>query len=89
MALRFGRRPTRHDRRTLRFAKYLTPALPSAPASCDQLARVIAALGRNDVGTLFPMLGNDAVGGSNLAGARDGRFRVPGGCSLLPALVKG
>lgn len=51
---RLGKRPRRVDPRTLRLARYLTPALPSPPASVDWQAKIPA-------GDL-PMDANDRLG---------------------------
>lgn len=61
---RFGKHPPRLDYRTLRLGDYLTPALPSAPASHDVVAAVIEALKLDSSADrlLFPMDGNDTLG---------------------------
>lgn len=64
---RFGKRPPKHDPRTLRFADYLTPALPAPPESHDVLTPVYANLGTSDTSVLFPMDGNDVLGDCTVA----------------------
>jgi len=68
--MRFGKLPRRSDYRTLRFQRYLTAALPPAPASYDALDRLEAAGLLPDYGhvaELFPMDGNDALGDCTIA----------------------
>lgn len=67
MELRFGKRPVRHDSRTLRFKTYLTPELPPPPPAYDVLSNVYRKLGVGDPARLFPMDGNDACGDCTIA----------------------
>jgi len=64
---RFGKHPPKHDYRTLRLQKYLTPALAAPPASYDVLARVYAKLKQSNPSVLFPMDGNDKYGDCTIA----------------------
>lgn len=64
---RFGRLAKVEDARTLRFADYLTPALPTPPPTYNSLDRVFQRLGTTDIGALFPMDGNDTVGDCTIA----------------------
>jgi hypothetical protein len=57
-ALRLGRMPARADGRSLRFARYLTPALPAPPAAVDYGGKVAA----------WGMLANDRLGDCTCAG---------------------
>lgn len=54
-----GKRAARHDPRTLMLARYLTPALPPAPAACDWGAKV----------PRWPMYLNDSLGDCTCAAA--------------------
>jgi len=56
---RLGKKPPVVDARTMRFASYLTPALPSAPPSVDYGAKVSA----------WPMYYNDQYGDCTCAAA--------------------
>ena len=56
---KLGKHPPVSDKRTLRFGKYMTPALPSAPASVDYGARVAS----------WPMYANDQYGDCTCAAA--------------------
>ena len=56
---KLGKHPAVIDERTLRFAKYLTPALPSPPASVDYGAKV----------STWPMYANDKYGDCTCAAA--------------------
>jgi hypothetical protein len=56
--MRLGRKPARRDKRTLKLAKYMTPALPPAPATRDWTA------GLAD----FGMMLNDRLGDCTIAG---------------------
>ena len=67
MGVRFGKRPVRHDTRTLRFKTYLTPELPPPPPAFDVLSYVYRKLGVENPARLFPMDGNDACGDCNQA----------------------
>jgi len=64
---RFGKHPPKHDYRTLRLQKYLTPALAAPPASYDVLTRVYGNLHESDPKALFPMDGNDNYGDCTIA----------------------
>jgi hypothetical protein len=56
---KLGKLPPKHDRRTLRLARYLKPgALPQAPATCEYASKVAA----------WPMMKNDAIGDCGVAG---------------------
>jgi hypothetical protein len=59
---RFGKHPPKTDYRTLRFASYVTAALPPPPPAYSVLDRVFAELGTKDPAALFPMDGNDQYG---------------------------
>ena len=61
MNYKLGKRIPRLDRRTLRFAKYVTPALPAPPASVDWQDKVPP--------TSWGMDGNDVVGDCTIAAA--------------------
>jgi hypothetical protein len=63
---RFGRHPTVHDYRTLRFSTYAA-SLPAPPAEFDSKARVYAAIGESDAAQVFPMDGNDSYGDCTIA----------------------
>jgi hypothetical protein len=58
--LKLGKRPARHDPRTLLLASYITPALPTPPASCDLTAKV---------GSSWGMMDNDQIGDCTCAAA--------------------
>ena len=66
---RFGRLPPAAEKvvKTLKLKDYLTADLPAATPPYNALTRVFAALGTNDVATLFPMDGNDTVGNCTIA----------------------
>ena len=66
---RFGKHPPEIDYRTLRLADYLGPALPSPPASFENLARVEKNLKNATPSTLFPIDGNDVYGDCTIAAA--------------------
>jgi hypothetical protein len=55
--MRLGKRPRRHDVRTLKLARYLTPSLPSAPARVDY------SCGITDFGVML----NDQLGCCTIA----------------------
>src|ERR1700761_4232805 len=57
-ALRLGRRPARADGRSLRFARYVTPALPKPPSAVDYGGKV----------SQWGMLANDRLGDCTCAG---------------------
>jgi len=57
-ALRLGRMPARADGRSLRFARYLTPALPRPPSAIDYGGKVAQ----------WGMLANDRLGDCTCAG---------------------
>ncbi|HYL47205.1 MAG TPA: hypothetical protein VEU52_09255 [Candidatus Limnocylindrales bacterium] len=58
--MRLGKKPARHDPRTLQFAKYLLPkALPAPPAHETWAAKV----------NQWPMMGNDKIGDCTCAAA--------------------
>jgi len=59
LAYQLGKNPPVVDARTLRFGKYLTPALPAPPASVDYGAKV----------TAWPMYFNDQYGDCTCAAA--------------------
>ena len=56
--VRLGRKPLRADGRTLRFSKYVSPALPKAPAAIDYGGKV----------SQWGMLANDRLGDCTCAG---------------------
>jgi len=58
--LKLGKQPVRHDPRTLLFASYLTPALPTPPATFDLTKKVGASWG---------MMANDQIGDCTCAAA--------------------
>lgn len=58
--LKLGKAVARHDPRTLLLAAYVTPALPTPPASCDLTAKVGASWG---------MMDNDQIGDCTCAAA--------------------
>ena len=61
---RFGKHPPKVDYRTLRLKSYLTsPTLAPPPACWNVLAAVFANLKTHDPTKLFPMDGNDTMGG--------------------------
>ena len=63
MALKLGKKPPRHDPRTLRLRNYLRlEALPPLPAAVNWSPAVVAAGG-------YPMFGNDQYGDCTIAGA--------------------
>ena len=64
---RFGKHPPKIDYRTLRFADYVTPALPAPPPSYDVLTSVYSKLKTKDATKLFPMDGNDTLGDCTIA----------------------
>jgi hypothetical protein len=64
--MRFGRHPTQHDYRTLRFANYAA-GLPPPLAAFDSKARVYKALGSAASEAIFPMDGNDGYGDCTIA----------------------
>jgi hypothetical protein len=64
---RFGKHPSKHDYRTLRFKDYLTPKLNPPPPSDDVLSRVYTNLKVHDPTKLFPMDGNDTLGDCTIA----------------------
>jgi hypothetical protein len=66
-AYRFGKHPPKHDYRTLRLGKYLTPALAPPPPSYDVLPQVYTKLKTSDPKKLFPMDGNDTLGDCTIA----------------------
>jgi hypothetical protein len=59
MAFRLGRKAVKTDSRTLRLERYLTAALPAAPATCDWTKGQ----------TAWGMLMNDTLGDCTIAGA--------------------
>ena len=65
---RFGKFPPKLDYRTLRFKNYVMPTLAPPPSAYDVLARVYAALKISDSTVLFPMDGNDTLGGMEYVG---------------------
>lgn len=68
----FGKLPAKTDFRTLRFSALLAPQLAPPPPSFDALARVKAGLKLKrapNVGSLFPMDGNDTHGDCTIAAA--------------------
>jgi len=58
--LKLGKHAARYDPRTLLLASYITPALPTPPASCDLTAKVGASWG---------MMDNDQIGDCTCAAA--------------------
>ena len=64
---RFGKHPPKRDYRTLRFARYKTPALPAPLVSVSNLDRIYTLLGVNDPTMLFPIDGNDSLGDCTIA----------------------
>jgi hypothetical protein len=58
--LKLGKQPARHDPRTLLLASYITPALPTSPASLDLTTKV---------GTSWGMMDNDEIGDCTIAAA--------------------
>ena len=59
---RFGKHPSKHDYRALRFRDYLLPSLAAPSPSVNALTRVYAKLGMTDPNAVFPMGGNDTLG---------------------------
>jgi len=57
--LKLGKQPARHDPRTLLLASYVTPALPTPPASCDLTGKVNS----------WGMMANDQIGDCTCAAA--------------------
>ncbi len=57
--LKLGKLPARHDPRTLLLASYVTPALPTPPASCDLTGKVPS----------WGMMANDQIGDCTCAAA--------------------
>jgi hypothetical protein len=68
-AYRFGKHPSKHDYRTLRFKDYLKPGIAPPPASDNVLTRVYAELHMSNPNpaALFPMDGNDTLGDCTIA----------------------
>jgi len=64
---RFGKHAPKVDYRSLRFSKYLTPALAAPPAAYDVLPQVYKHLKTKNPATLFPMDGNDTLGDCTIA----------------------
>ena len=66
---RFGKHPSKHDYRTLRFKDYLKPGIAPPPASYDVLTRVYDELHMSNPNpaALFPMDGNDTIGDCTIA----------------------
>ncbi len=60
LKLKLGKQPARHDPRTLLLASYITPALPTSPASLDLTKKV---------GTSWGMMDNDEIGDCTIAAA--------------------
>jgi hypothetical protein len=58
MMMKLGKKPARHDARTLKLAHYLTPSPPPAPASLDNTFGI----------TAFGMMLNDTLGDCTCAG---------------------
>ena len=58
--LKLGKQAARHDPRTLLLASYLTPALPTPPATCDLTQKV---------GSSWGMMDNDQIGDCTCAAA--------------------
>jgi hypothetical protein len=56
--MKLGKKPPRHDARTLRLERYVAAALPSVPASIDYTTRVHK----------WPMFANDRIGDCAIAG---------------------
>ena len=59
MQVKFGKKPVRHDPRTLRMSSYLSAVLPQIPPSYNVIERVLANLPTASPAALFPMDGND------------------------------
>lgn len=83
--MRFGRHPTRHDYRTLRFADYAA-ALPPPPLGFDSLAEAYTALGESNPAQVFPMDGNDIYGDCTIAARAhaDTIWNAYGGAKDIP-----
>lgn len=65
--MKFGRKPTKWDNRTLQFTKY-SQNVPVPPSGHANITRVEAALKDTDVAQLWPMDGNDNYGDCTIAG---------------------
>lgn len=66
---KYGKKPYKHDERTLMFHRYVKPGLPPPKPSHSNLERIAANLGTRDFPSLFPIDGNDTYGDCVVAGA--------------------
>lgn len=67
MKFKFGKRPAKHDIRTLKLEDYFTPLLPEPPPSYNVLLTVYDKLKISDPGKLFPLNGNDEYSNCTIA----------------------
>lgn len=78
--LKFGRKKATEEqlKSVPKFAKYVRDVLPPVPSSVQNIAKVMAKTGINDITQLFPMDGNDTVGDCGAAGAGHKTTEVTG-----------